>query len=252
MTEYRIDELAHAAGTTSRNVRAYRERGLLPPPRKRGRVGIYDDSHLARLRLIDILLQRGYTTTHISDFIDGWESGKDLTEVLGLQRALTEPWSTTGEVQSVSVDEARQMLGDPDGVQLSRLVEYGLARIDGDRCTFTDPKLLQGFTSLATYGFGIREVMDIHERLHAAVDGMSKDMISTVKSHIVDRYGEGWIPEGDDVLRATEMLQIMRTLAVDSVHSLLGRTLDRNLQEQLGEYLEVAIDNTSRSDRHTA
>lgn len=36
MTEYRIDELAHAAGTTSRNVRAYRERGLLPPPRKRG------------------------------------------------------------------------------------------------------------------------------------------------------------------------------------------------------------------------
>ena len=61
-----------------RNVRAYHERGLLPPPEKRGRVGIYDDTHLARLRLIDILLQRGFTTTHISDFISGWENGKDL------------------------------------------------------------------------------------------------------------------------------------------------------------------------------
>jgi DNA-binding transcriptional MerR regulator len=252
MTEYRIDELARAAGTTSRNVRAYRERGLLPPPQKRGRLGIYDDTHLARLRLIDILLQRGYTTTHISDFIDGWESGKDLTEVLGLQRALTEPWSTTDEEMSLSVTEARDALGDPDGEQLARLVTYGLARIEGDRCTFTDPKLLQGFTSLAEYGFGIRELMDIHERMYAAVDGISKDMISTVKHHIVARYGEGWIPEGEDVLRATRMLQIMRTLAVDSVHSLLGRTLDRNLQEQLGEYLEVAIDNTPRSDRNSA
>ena len=32
MAEYRIDDLARAAGTTARNVRAYQERGLLPPP----------------------------------------------------------------------------------------------------------------------------------------------------------------------------------------------------------------------------
>ncbi|MGB6183324.1 MAG: MerR family transcriptional regulator [Rhodococcus sp. (in: high G+C Gram-positive bacteria)] len=252
MTEYRIDDLARAAGTTSRNVRAYRERGLLPPPHKRGRVGIYDDTHLSRLRLIDVLLQRGYTTTHISDFIDGWESGKDLTEVLGLQRALTEPWSEADDGTAVSMSDAREILDDPDGVQLDRMVHFGLARSDGDTVTFTDPKLLHGFTSLREYGFGIRELMDIHERLHAVVDGMAKDMISTVKDHVVDRYGEGWIPEGDDVRRATQMLEIMRTLAVDSVHSILGRTLDRNLQEKLGEYLEVAVDNVSRSDRTSA
>ncbi|MDT7598572.1 MAG: hypothetical protein QOK26_649, partial [Pseudonocardiales bacterium] len=44
MAEYRIDELARFAGTTSRNVRAYQERGLLPPPRKEGRVGIYTET----------------------------------------------------------------------------------------------------------------------------------------------------------------------------------------------------------------
>ena len=52
MTEYRIDDLARAAGTTSRNVRAYQERGLLPPPEKRGRVGIYGDAHLERLEQV--------------------------------------------------------------------------------------------------------------------------------------------------------------------------------------------------------
>ncbi|MGB3372341.1 MAG: MerR family transcriptional regulator, partial [Rhodococcus sp. (in: high G+C Gram-positive bacteria)] len=97
--EYRIDDLAHAAGTTTRNVRAYRERGLLPPPEKRGRIGIYDDVHLSRLRLIDVRLQRGFTTSHISDFITGWENGKDLAEVLGLQNAVTEQWSNDEVVE---------------------------------------------------------------------------------------------------------------------------------------------------------
>ncbi|MBD0862801.1 MerR family transcriptional regulator [Gordonia sp. zg691] len=252
MTEYRIDELARAAGTTTRNVRAYRERGLLPPPDKRGRVGIYTDAHLARLRLIDILLQRGYTTSHIADFIEGWESGKNLTEVLGLQQAVTEPWSSSDEGTTVSVSDARAMLDDPDGVQLSRLVTYGLARVDGDQCTFTDPKLLQGFVSLAGYGFGVDALMTIHERLYSAINTISKDMISTVKQHIESSHGQGWIPENDDIQRTTEMLQIMRTLAVDSVNSILGRTLDQNLQEQLGEYLQVAIDNSRRSGRNSA
>lgn len=31
MPEYLLDDIARAAGTTTRNVRAYAERGLLPP-----------------------------------------------------------------------------------------------------------------------------------------------------------------------------------------------------------------------------
>src|SRR6202043_1700078 len=93
MAENRIDDLARAAGTTARNVRAYQERGLLPPPEKRGRVGYYNDSHLARLKLIDSLLSRGFTTAHIQDFITSWETGNDIAEVLGLEDTLTERWA---------------------------------------------------------------------------------------------------------------------------------------------------------------
>ena len=34
--EYTIDELAREAGATVRNIRAYQERGILPPPRRQG------------------------------------------------------------------------------------------------------------------------------------------------------------------------------------------------------------------------
>ncbi len=44
MAEYRVDDLAQAAGMTVRNVRAYQERGLLPPPLRRGRTSWYDDA----------------------------------------------------------------------------------------------------------------------------------------------------------------------------------------------------------------
>lgn len=104
MSEYRIDDLARAAGTTARNVRSYQERGLLPVPTARaGRALIYDDTHLERLKLIDALLQRGFTTAHIADFITSWETGKDLVDVLGLPRTATpDPVDASLEVPSNS------------------------------------------------------------------------------------------------------------------------------------------------------
>src|SRR5437763_14437977 len=86
VTDYRVDELARAAGTTARNVRLYQERGLLPPPRLVGRVGWYDEAHLARLRLVTRLLDRGYSLANIGELLSTWESGRDLTNVLGVEQ----------------------------------------------------------------------------------------------------------------------------------------------------------------------
>lgn len=41
--EYRMAELARLAGITVRTVRFYRERKLIPPPRREGRIAWYDD-----------------------------------------------------------------------------------------------------------------------------------------------------------------------------------------------------------------
>src|ERR1700744_1567480 len=41
--EYRIDDLARLAGTPPRNIRVYRDRGLLPPPLRVGGVARFND-----------------------------------------------------------------------------------------------------------------------------------------------------------------------------------------------------------------
>ena len=54
------NDLARAAGTTVRNVRVYQDRGLLPPPEVRARVGYYNAEHVARLRPILDLQADGF------------------------------------------------------------------------------------------------------------------------------------------------------------------------------------------------
>ena len=47
--KYTVDELARAANTMTTTVRMYQNKGLLHPPVREGRIGIYDDAHLTRI-----------------------------------------------------------------------------------------------------------------------------------------------------------------------------------------------------------
>jgi DNA-binding transcriptional MerR regulator len=82
--ELTVDELARRAGLPVRTIREYQTMGVLPPPAKRGRVGIYGPSHLRRLGLIGRLQERGYSLAGIRDLLGAWRDGADLGEVLGL------------------------------------------------------------------------------------------------------------------------------------------------------------------------
>ena len=133
MAEYRVDELARAAGTTVRNVRAYQDRGLLPPPRREGRVGYYDDSHLARLGVIGRLLDRGYSLSNIAELIAGLERGHDLGQLVGLEEAVSTPWSDEVPT-SISPEELLVLFGPAATMEaLSDAFELGLLEVDGER-----------------------------------------------------------------------------------------------------------------------
>ena len=123
--EYTVDELARVSDTTVRNVRAYQDRGLLAPPEKRGRVGIYDDTHVARLKLINHLLARGYTLSNIQDLIKAIDEGHDLRSILGLENAIGGRWSHELP-KTYSLAALAQMFGPQATTQLSRVTELGL------------------------------------------------------------------------------------------------------------------------------
>src|SRR5919204_2336102 len=69
--EYRIEQLARAAGVAVDTIRFYQGKGLLDAPRRQGRVTFYGDSHLERLKRIRSLQQRGFSLTVIRRFLAG-------------------------------------------------------------------------------------------------------------------------------------------------------------------------------------
>lgn len=82
--ELTVDELATRTGLPVRTIREYQTEGLLPPPSRRGRVGVYGESHVLRLELIGRLQARGYSLAGIRDLVQSWRDGQDLAEVLGV------------------------------------------------------------------------------------------------------------------------------------------------------------------------
>ena len=194
MDEYRIDELARLAETTVRNVRVYQDRGLLAPPRRDGRVGIYTDAHLARLRLIARLLKRGYTFATIGEMLAVWERGGNLADVLDLESAVGHPWSD--EVPGhLTAEQLRESFGAEDTPEnRGRAVALGLLEPDGEGYRVPSPRLLSAGAEMVAAGFTLPAVLDLAERIRVHVDAAARDMAATVAAHVVTAHLRGGTP----------------------------------------------------------
>ena len=233
-SEYRIDELAREAGTTVRNVRAYQDRGLLPPPRRSGRVGLYTDAHLARLRLIGQLLERGYTLANIAELVSAWERGQDIGELLGLEAALVQPWSD--EVAgTITAEELNEIFGDdPDA--LREAVKLGLLEPDedGDHFRVPSPRLLHAGAELVAAGIPLESVLNHARQLARDTDRIAARFVELVAADVFEPYGDRPFPAAD-VPRLAELLRRLRPLAETTVDAYLARAMERRMARQLGE-----------------
>src|SRR6476646_2661494 len=132
LAEYRLDDLARMSGVSARNIRAYRERGLLDPPRRVGRSAYYDDYHLSQLKTINQLLRRGFNSAHIAEFFASMRQGADLADILGIQQAILGPRTEEGGEEPVVSNDSPASL-DPDCDEARKLIDCGLAElVDGE------------------------------------------------------------------------------------------------------------------------
>src|SRR3954453_7303879 len=226
VTDYRVDELARAAGTTARNVRLYQERGLLPSPRLEGRVGWYDDSHLARLRLITRLLDRGFSLANIAELLSTWEAGRDIGSVLGGEQVLTVPWNDESPTP-VTMARLREVFGDEFGAtEADRLVEIGLLQRQGRSYVVPSPALLGVAGELVTVGLPLAAVMQLAETLVAHLTAIARGFITTTTEALqpgVDPTTLG----ADDIERMAEGATRLRPLASLAVARGLSIAMDR-------------------------
>lgn len=161
-----IDDFARLAGTTGRNVRLYQTRGLLPPPERKGRVGLYTTEHLRRLRLILTLLDRGYPLAAIRELIDAWEDNRSLADVLGFEEALAafdaEP------AREYTLEQLQEMFPSDAGEGLVRAIELGILVPADDEFIAPVPALLRVGADLVAEGVPLAAVLDTSAEIQTA------------------------------------------------------------------------------------
>ncbi|SCK35649.1 DNA-binding transcriptional regulator, MerR family [Streptomyces sp. AmelKG-D3] len=210
--EYRMEELAEEAGITVRTLRFYRERGLIPPPRREGRIAWYDDHHLARLRTIAALLERGHTLNGIADLAATFESGRDVAEVLGLG----EPTEET-PVRLTPEQLADYFEGEVTPENLATALDLGYLATDGDEIVHISRRLLEVSAQLVREGVPLATVLSSGRRVREHADALAEIFVRVLHAHAQE----------------TEPAQL-RPLARAVVDAELSMALDRRLRREDG------------------
>jgi DNA-binding transcriptional MerR regulator len=81
-SEYIISELEEASGVSRRTIHYYIARGLLPPPDGAGLAARYGETHLLRLRLIEVLKRASLRLEGVREMLDAM-SPEDLRRLTG-------------------------------------------------------------------------------------------------------------------------------------------------------------------------
>lgn len=232
--EYSIDELARVANTTVRNVRAYQDRGLIPPPIRRGRAGVYNQGHLSRLNVIGQMLERGYTIANIKELLSAWESGQDLDHVLGLDSVLAGTW--TEEIPTyMDPDEVAELFGaDITEETLRKALEVGLFEVDGDRLKVTSPRLLNAGLELYRAGIPLAALLRELEVVRADVDRLTRSFVQLVINHVVEPVTADQLPGPEQISRLGEIIQRLRPLAESVTNAEMAKGIRKHANAFLG------------------
>ncbi|NUK27483.1 MerR family transcriptional regulator [Streptomyces lunaelactis] len=204
-----MEELAKEAGITVRTVRFYRERGLIPPPRREGRIAWYDEHHLARLRTIAALLERGHTLNGIADLATAFDSGRDVGEVLGLG----EPTEET-PVRLSPEELADYFEGDVTAENLAAALDLGYLATDGEEIVHISRRLLEVSSALVREGVPLSVVLDAGRRVRTHAEALAELFVEVLRAHT---------PEGES--------ERLRPLAKSVVDAELSMALDRRLRD---------------------
>jgi DNA-binding transcriptional MerR regulator len=227
-----VDELARRAGTVSSTVRLYQSRGLLPPPERSGRMAFYGPGHVARMRLIGQLQERGFSLAAIKELVDGWEAGRDLAGVLGLeQRAAT--W-TAEEPVHLRLGDLRRRLPDRtiSPAVLRRAIKLGLLQPEGRGFRVASPKLLETGVELVKLGIPIGAVLDEYERLQQTTADIAAHFTNLFERHLWHPFAEAGMPP-EQIRQLTATLQRLGPLA----ESVVALTLRHALQQQAATFI---------------
>jgi DNA-binding transcriptional MerR regulator len=169
---YRVEELAAVCDVAVDTVRYYQAKGLLHSPTRTGRIAVYDDTHLRRLRRIRALQRKGLSLAIIRRVLERRLSRPDADLAEAVAAA-----DVPGDEEFLTIDELAHRSGMP--ITLVRAVQQaGLAlgrTIDGEESfTAGDVEIVRLGLRLLDSGLPIAELIELGQRYHQAAEEVAR------------------------------------------------------------------------------
>jgi DNA-binding transcriptional MerR regulator len=232
-----IDELAQQTGLTTRNIRAYQSRGLLPPPEVRGRTGYYGDEHLARLDLIREMQADGFNLTAIKRLIEG--SGGEWEDMLGFKRIALSGWDTE-EPEVTTLEEIAERFGvtpEDDGRPLQRAIELGVVvPLGGDRFELPSPSLIRAGEEVVAAGVPLATTMDVLAQIMRHTDAVARAFTRLFLDNVLRPFQEGG-SQPEEWPRVRESLERLRPVAGQAISAAFAIQMTAAAEETYGRML---------------
>jgi DNA-binding transcriptional MerR regulator len=228
-----IDQLAERSGITVRNIRFYSGRGLLPPPRLRGRTGLYGADHLARLELVSELSALGFTLAAIENHLERLPPAAGAGE-LALLRALLTPW-VPEQIEELDHPELERRAGRSLGPDdLDALEGLGaIKRLDDGRIRLHGPSTLGGGLAVLDSGLPAEMWKRAHRVIEQHTTALAEDLMTLFQDEVLQPYRDRGHP-ADERRRLAEALTQLKPITVRGVVTAFGRAVNRTIRDRLG------------------
>jgi DNA-binding transcriptional MerR regulator len=219
--EYRVEELARRADTSVDTIRYYQAKGLLPPPRREGRVAWYDDAHVERLARVRALAARGLTLATIGRLLEGELDAADEA----LAAAVASP---AGEVELLTLEELAERTSIPLPL-LQAVHREGLlvARRQDGQAWFTneDVAIAAAGLKLLEAGLPLPEVLALARRHDEAMREVAERAVALFDDHIRQPLRASGLGDDEAAQRLVEAFQSLLPATVALVSHHFRRTL---------------------------
>ena len=209
-----VESLSTETGVSVRNIRAYQTAGLLPPPRLKGRLGLYDKAHQGKLELIRDLRQQGFGLDAIKDMLAQTPDGAWSQYALA-GHLFTKSFFTVEPAQRKALDEMAGHWGaTATSEQKERLARNGLYRpAEGNEVEMLSPSLERIGIQLAELGVPLDTVLNLQDDLIHHTRAIAKVYVEQLFLGLLQGIAQSKPHEGLDPERLdTELVRQIRTL----------------------------------------
>lgn len=231
---FTIEELAAETGTSVRNLRSHRARGLLQPPKIRNRTGYYGREHVDRVQLIRQLQDEGFNLGGIKRLLNLARGPSGL--LLRVVQTASTPFESE-QSRVFTREELTQRFGAGEWEQLiETALRLRLLVPEGDGFLAPSPSLLDAAEEVVELGVPLHHALAVIAKVQRSCEDVAEEFIRLFLDDVWRPFtSEGFPLRGwSEVSGAIETLRPLSSEVLLRTYELtMTRAVERATAEEL-------------------